>query len=161
MRLTRAATRISRPIFSKDLVSSPTTSSPTYKQVIETNCQMTIQWENFWKQREKWACLLLKTFSFFKICVHLEFLTMRWKTRVGVANKRENRRQASKNVFSEDNENSVLVFIRISENAKSVYKNCKRNGKRNIGYIFYYVYLWTRFLSFKRVSTIQFWTIMR
>ena len=30
--LTRAATRISRPIFSKDLVSSPTTSSPTYKQ---------------------------------------------------------------------------------------------------------------------------------
>jgi hypothetical protein len=35
VRLTRAATRISRPIFSKDLVSSPTTSCPTCKQAIK------------------------------------------------------------------------------------------------------------------------------
>jgi len=50
VRLTKAATRISRPIFWKALVNSPTTSSPTYKHhkqnQYNSNCQKPAQLKN-------------------------------------------------------------------------------------------------------------------
>lgn len=62
MRLTRAATRISRPIFSKDLVNSPTTSSPTYKQLkqnqYKSNCQKPAQVKSIREMKRKLVGIL-------------------------------------------------------------------------------------------------------